>query len=110
MNVRRLVTLAAVVFLAGCAAPNARSAPSATPTGVPRPSVAASPTAAPSQPISSSSPAAGAIVVDGLAKPTVDGLTVRAKPGTAGAQLGTIDTGQLGFVVAAPVSAAGYAW
>src|SRR5439155_3935040 len=110
MNVRRLVALATMVFLAGCAAPNARSAPSATPTGVPQPSVTASPTAAPSEPISSSSPAAGGVVVDGLAKSTVDGLTVRAKPGTAGAQPGTIHTGQLGFVVAGPVSADGYAW
>src|SRR5438093_7561334 len=110
MNVRRLLTLATVVFLAGCAAPNARSAPSGTPTGVPQPSVTASPTGAPSEPIASSSPAVGGIVVDGLAKPTVDGLTVRAKPGTAGAQLGTIDAGQLGFVVAGPVSADGYAW
>jgi len=108
--VRRLLTLATMVFLAGCAAPNAGSAPSATPTGVPQPSVTASPTAAPSEPIASSSPAVGGIVVDGLAKPTVDGLTVRAKPGTAGAQLGTIDAGQLGFVVAGPVSADGYAW
>src|SRR6266480_3924929 len=109
MNVRRLLTLATMVFLAGCAAPNARSAPSGTPPGVPQPSVTASP-ATPSEPITSSSPAAGGIVVDGLAKSTVDSLTVRAKPGTAGAQLGTIDAGQLGFVLAGPVSADGYAW
>jgi hypothetical protein len=101
--VRRLLTLATIGFLAGCAAPNARSAPSATPTGVPQPSVIASP-------ISSSSPATPAIAIDGLAKSTVDGLTVRATAGTAGTQLGTIDTGQLGFVVAGPVSADGYAW
>jgi len=50
------------------------------------------------------------IHIDGLAKSTVDGLTVRAKPSTAGAQLGTIDTGQMGFVVAGPISADGYAW
>jgi hypothetical protein len=81
--------------------------PSATPlgSGTPAPSPSASTTPTPSP-----SPAASAIVIDGLAKSTVDGLTVRATPGTAGAQLGTIDTGQLGFVVAGPVSADGYAW
>jgi hypothetical protein len=49
-------------------------------------------------------------VIDGLAKSTVDGLTVREQPTTAGVALGTIDKGQLGFVVAGPVSADGYAW
>ncbi|MDQ2854551.1 MAG: hypothetical protein M3R32_06800 [Chloroflexota bacterium] len=58
----------------------------------------------------SASPDASAIVINGLAKSTVDGLRVRATPGTAGALLGTIDTGQMGFVVAGPVSADGFAW
>jgi hypothetical protein len=61
-------------------------------------------------PTASPSPAAGAIVIDGLAKSTVDSLRVRATPGTAGALLGTIDTGAMGFVLAGPVSADGYAW
>ncbi|HEY8922302.1 MAG TPA: hypothetical protein VIN32_06700 [Candidatus Limnocylindria bacterium] len=74
-------------------------------SGTPAPSQSASTTPTPSP-----SPAASAIVIDGLAKSTVDGLRVRATPGTAGALLGTIDTGQLGFVVAGPVSADGYAW
>jgi hypothetical protein len=61
-------------------------------------------------PTPSPSTAAGTIVIDGLAKSTVDDLRVRATPGTGGTQLGTIVTGQLGFVVAGPVSADGYAW
>ena len=79
--------------------------PSATPlgSGTPAPSSSTTPT-------SSESPAASAIVIDGLAKTTVDSLTVRATPGTAGARLGTIDTGAMGFVLAGPVSADGYAW
>ena len=60
--------------------------------------------------IASPSAVATAIVIDSLAKSTVDGLRVRATPGTAGALLGTIDTGQMGFVVAGPVSADGYVW
>jgi hypothetical protein len=79
------------------------------------PTPSASATSAPSQsasttPTASASPAASAIVIDGLAESTVDSLRVRATPGTAGALLGTIDTGQVGFVVAGPVSADGYAW
>jgi hypothetical protein len=77
------------------------------------PSASASPgpsTSTSTTPTPSSSLAAGAITIDGLAKSTVDSLRVRATPGTAGALLGTIDTGQLGFVVAGPVSADGYAW
>jgi hypothetical protein len=81
--------------------------PSATPlgSGTPAPSPSASMTPTPSP-----SPAASAIVIDGLARSTVNGLRVRATAGTSGAQLGTIDTGQPGFVVAGPVSADGYAW
>jgi hypothetical protein len=104
LNVRRLLTLATVLFLAGCAAPNTGSAPTGSPTDLPSPAASAF------EPTSSSSPAAGTIAVDRLAKSTVDGLAVRATAGTAGAQLGTIDTGQLGFLVAGPVSADGYAW
>jgi hypothetical protein len=61
-------------------------------------------------PTATSSAAASEIVVDGLVRSTVDGLRVRATPGTTGAQLGTIDTGEPAFVVAGPVSADGYAW
>jgi hypothetical protein len=93
-NVRRLLSLATVVVaLAGCASPPASSA-----------------TVSPTEPASSSSPAAGGIVIDGLAKSTVNVLKVRAEPTTAGVALGTIDAGQMGFVVAGPVSADGYAW
>ncbi|MDP9244626.1 MAG: hypothetical protein M3O77_06055, partial [Chloroflexota bacterium] len=74
-------------------------------SGTPAPSSSTSTT-----PIASPSLVATGILIDGLAKSTVDGLRVRATPGTAGAQLGTIDTGQLAFVVAGPVSADGYAW
>jgi len=108
--VRRFLTLAIIVFLAGCAAPKAGSDPTGNPTDTPQPSLTASATASPSEPTASASPAAPTIRVDSLAKSTVDGLTVRATAGTAGTQLGTIDTGQLGFVVAGPVSADGYTW
>jgi hypothetical protein len=106
MNVRRLLALLTMVFLAGCAATNTGSAPTASPTDVPQPS----PSASAAQATPSSSPAAGTIEVDHLARSTVDGLAVRAKAGTTGAQLGTIDTGALAFVVAGPVSADGYTW
>jgi hypothetical protein len=107
-DVRRFVPLALTVFLAGCAAANAGSVPISSPTDVPSPSVSA--TASPSQTAPSSSPAADTITVDHLARSTVDGLAVRAKAGTAGTQLGTINAGALGFVVAGPVSADGYTW
>lgn len=94
---RAVLSLATmVVVLASCASPNAEPA-SATPSPTSQPSV-------------SSSPSAAAIVIDGLVKSTVNSLTVREQPTTAGVALGTIDEGQLGFVVAGPVSADGYAW
>jgi len=105
--VRRLLTLATIVFLTGCAAANTGSSPAGSSADA---SLTASATTSPSEATSSSSPAAGTIAVDRLAKSTVDGLAVRATAGTSGAQLGTIDAGQLGFVVAGPVSADGYAW
>ena len=49
-------------------------------------------------------------MIDGLARSTVNALTVRTEPTTGAVALGTIDKGQLGFVVAGPVSADGYAW
>lgn len=105
---RRLLPLAIMIFLTGCAATG--SGPSGTPTEVPQASPSASNIASPSEAASSSSPAADTIRVDGLVKSTVDGLTVRASAGTSGVQLGTIDHGQLGFVVAGPASADGYTW
>jgi hypothetical protein len=76
----------------------------ATPSAAP---TTASPTSQPS--VTSAPPTAG-IVIDGLTKSTVNALRVRAEPTTASVALGTIDEGQLGFVVAGPVSADGYAW
>jgi hypothetical protein len=90
-------------FVVDVVSPTPSASATAPGSGTPAPSSSTTPTA-------SSSPAAGAIVIDGLAKSTVDGLRVRATPGTAGALLGTIDTGQLAFVVAGPISADGYAW
>jgi hypothetical protein len=75
--------------------------PSASPLG--------SGTPAPSQ-STSTTPTPSPILIDGLAKSTVDSLRVRATPGTTGALLGTIDTGQVAFVLAGPVSADGYVW
>jgi hypothetical protein len=101
INVLRLLSLATMlVVLAGCASTNAGSASGPA-------SATASPT---SQPSGNPSPSASAIVIDGLVRSTVNSLAVRDKPTTAGAWLGTIDTGQVGFVVAGPVSADGYAW
>ena len=107
---RRFLTLAIIMFLAGCAAPKTGSDPTSSPTDTPQPSLTASATASPPELTPSPSPAAPTIRVDGLARSTVDGLTVRSTAGTAGTQLGTINAGQLGFVVAGPVSANGYAW
>jgi len=107
--VRRLLPLAIMVVLAGCAASNGESSSTSSPTEVPQVSPTSSSVASPSEAAPSSSPAA-TITVNGLAKSTVDGLAVRANAGTAGTQLGTIDSGALGFVVAGPVTADGYAW
>jgi hypothetical protein len=84
------------------------------PSGPPIASQAAIASSAPPSPTplqsASPSPSAAAIVIDGLARSTVDALTVRTEPTTAGVALGSINAGQLGFVVAGPVSADGYAW
>jgi hypothetical protein len=104
--VRRLLSVATMVMLAGCSTPGTGSSPSGLATDTPQPS----PTASEAAPTPSPTPAPGTIVVDGLAKSTVDSLAVRARAGTSGTQLGTINTGQFGFVVAGPVSADGYAW
>jgi hypothetical protein len=90
-------------FVVDVASPTPSASATAVDSGSPASSTSTTPTASPS-------PAAGAIAIDGLAKSTVDGLRVRATPGTAGTQLGTIDTGAMGFVLAGPVSADGYAW
>ena len=96
-------TLGMLVVLSACASGTADLTASATPSLVTGLSATASPT-------KSSSPSVAALVVDGLASSTVDGLTVRSKPSTAGAALGTIAQGQRGFVVAGPVNANGYVW
>src|ERR1041385_6266567 len=96
VNVRRLLPLAIMVVLAGCAASNGESSSASSPTEVPQVSPTSSSVASPSEAAPSSSPAA-TITVNGLAKSTVDGLAVRANAGTAGTQLGTIDSGALGF-------------
>ena len=96
-------TLGMLVVLSACASGTADSTASASPTLVTGSSISPSPT-------NSSSPSVAGIVVDGIASSTVDGLTVRAKPSTTGAALGTIAQGQSGFVVAGPVNANGYVW
>ncbi len=92
-------------FVVDVVSPTPSASATTMDSGTPAPSSSTSTT-----PIASPSLVATGILIDGLAKSTVDGLRVRATPGTAGAQLGTIDTGQLAFVVAGPVSADGYAW
>jgi hypothetical protein len=84
-------------------------APSGQPSGQPIESPAATPSQTPEQ-SASPSPSGAAIAIDGLAKSTVDALTVRADPTTSAHALGSIDTGQMGFAVAGPVSADGYDW
>jgi len=86
-----------------------------TPTAQPIASQEATPSATPtanptSQPSVAPTSSTAGIVIDGLVRSTVNALRVRAEPTTAGEALGTIDKGQLGFVVAGPVSADGYAW
>jgi hypothetical protein len=89
-------------------------APTVQPTASQDASASAAPSASPasptSQPSFASAPPTAGIVIDGLVRSTVNSLRVRAKPTTAGRALGTIDKGQLGFVVAGPVSADGYDW
>ncbi len=92
-------------FIVDVVSPTPSASATTLDSGTPAPSSSTSTTPTPGP-----STAAGTIVIDGLAKSTVDDLRVRATPGTAGAQLGTINTGQVGFVVAGPVSADGYAW
>jgi hypothetical protein len=81
-----------------------------SPTPSPSTSTLDSETPEPSSSASTAPTPVPVVMIDGLAKSTVDGLRVRATPGTAGAPLGTIDTGVMGFVLAGPVSADGYTW
>jgi hypothetical protein len=76
----------------------------------PLPSFAPTTSSQTPQPSVDSSPSAPRIVIDSLVRSTVNALRVRAEPTTAAKALGTINQGQLGFVVAGPVSADGYAW
>ena len=87
-------------------------APTAQPTASQNAITSAAPTtASPTpQPSVTPAPSTAGLVMDGLVRSTVNSLRVRAEPTTAGDELGTIDEGQLGFVVAGPVSADGYAW
>jgi hypothetical protein len=87
-------------------------APTVQPTASQEAIPSAAPTTSSQTPEASvnSSPSAPGILIDGLVRSTVNALRVRAEPTTAGHALGTIDEGQLGYVVAGPVSADGYAW
>ena len=85
-------------------------APTVQPSQEALPSVAPTTSSQTPEPSVDSSTSAPRIVIDSLVRSTVDALRVRAEPTTAGDALGTINEGQLGFVVAGPVSADGYAW
>ena len=90
----------------------------ASPTPVvshePTASTVASPTQTPSDPSSSPSPsatpAAPPLVIDGVARVLVSGLTLRAEPGLQAERLGTLAQDTAAFVVDGPVPVDGYAW
>ena len=109
---RRLTAVSAVVMLlAACSAtPSSSSAPS---DGVASPQTSASvgeATASAEPSASSSVSPDGEVAVDGLVRTAVDRLRIREDAGLAGASIGTLAEGDIGYVVAGPVSADGYDW
>ena len=86
--------------VAGEVDPTASARPSAFPTARPTPSPTPVPIGG----------AAVELEVDGLARVLVEGLTLRAEPGTQTRRIGELPQGDLGFVVAGPVTEDGYAW
>ena len=104
-GVRAIVGL---LLLAACASPAAQSESPASVAPSDSPANSAS-TRAPASVEPSAEPAA-AVIVDTLARTTVENLTVRTEPSTSADQLGLLPEGKIAFVNAGPVEADGYTW
>jgi hypothetical protein len=90
------------------ASPNSSSSPIAAESATPQPSPNASPSVTP-EASASASPGAG-FAQGELVRATVDGLAVRAEPGTGAKRLGSLTTGMASYVVMGPSEADGYGW
>src|SRR5688572_31046182 len=104
-----------LLLITGCAAQPGASSPSAEGLAPVSPQTAAS--ATPSAEATSSAPPAsasaipdGVIEVDALIRTAVDRLRIREDPGLARPSLGTLAEGEIGYVLAGPVSADGFDW
>ena len=103
------------LLLAACGQPAASPTPSApgatqTPGATSPASPAASPAAGATGTPTTAPPSAGGLAHDSIVATTVDGLNVRAAPGTASQRLGTLTNGAQSFVVSGPQQADGYSW
>lgn len=109
-----LTVVLALLVLGGGREPGASPEPSPSIATSADPSVTPSPSA--SAPIpTASAEAEPSIAPDGLALDiivvtTVDGLSVRAAPGTGAERLGSLANGAPSYVVGGPVDADGYRW
>jgi hypothetical protein len=107
------------VLAGGCdlLLPEADSDATATPTASESPAVATSPLTAPSPSlIATSAPAVSAppvgseLAIGGYAEVLVNGLRVRAAPGTGAEVRGSVDAGEVVQVVGGPADADGLRW
>ena len=110
---RGLATFAiAGLLLVACGQAPATPTPAGSPAGTPSTTAGAaspSPAGGTTGP-TASPPAGGGFPLDSIVAPVVDGLNLRAEPGTAGERLGMLGNGSQSFVVAGPSSAEGYSW
>jgi hypothetical protein len=88
---------------------------SPTPTGSPIAEASASPTVSPAasgtpQATASADPAEAGISPGGLVETLVDGLSIRADPGTDAERLGSLALASVSYVVGGPADASGYQW
>jgi hypothetical protein len=88
----------------------ASPAESATASPIPSDSVSAAPSASASSSAEAAPPAPLQIAPDMIVATTVDGLSVRAAPGTGAQRLGSLLAGSESFVADGPTEADGFAW
>jgi hypothetical protein len=111
-----LLTMA--VLAGGCdlLPPEADSDPTPTPTASERPAVATSPPAPSpsliptSAPVASAPPVGSDLAIGGYAEVLVNGLRVRAAPGTASGVRGSVDAGEVVQIVGGPADADSLRW
>jgi hypothetical protein len=116
-RIRAAALLTMAVLAGGCdlLLPEADADP--TPTASERPAVATSPPAAPSPslvptsaPVASPPPVGSDLAIGGYAEVLVNGLRVRAAPGTASEVRGSVDAGEVVQIVGGPADADSLRW